>query len=226
MYCFYLLPLLICFSVNGQCPTGPEVVLRFRGTIIPNNSYILYENVRQDEQNRIFCITGKNDCCNFAPNIEGDWYLPDGERIRGGYEYPSVTNFFARSRGLQNIGLYHHGYPQQRGRFHCELPDSDGTNHTLFVNIVEEIPVITSQPVSRSVLRSASVTFSINLTFAEYSTYQWQKNNKSIIEEAGHYQGSTTQHLAVINAQEEDEGEYACVVDHFLLSHTAELSVG
>ena len=228
-YC-YLLLLPFCFIANGQRNiTAPSVALQFVGTTIPNNSYILnqdVQNVRRGEGSRIFCTTDQIDCCNFLPNRKGDWYLPNGERIRGGYEYPNIQNYFARSRGIKNIGLYRKNNPPQRGRFYCELPDSDGTNHTLFVNIVDEIPVITSQPAPHSTYKGGRATFTIDLSFAGSSTYQWQKNNMDINEETGHYQGTTTPNLTVNNVQEEDEGEYRCVVDRYLLSHDAELSVG
>ena len=228
--CCYLLLLPFCFITKGQCNiTTPSVALQFNETTIPNNSYLLYENMenaRQGKGPRLFCITDKIDCCNFVPNGEGDWYLPNGERIRGGYEYPTDQNYFARSRGKQNIGLYRQSYPPQRGRFYCELPDSDGTNHTLFVNIVDEIPVIISQPAPQSTYKGGRATFTIDLSFAGNSTYQWQKNNKDIIEHIRHYQGFTTPNLTVINVQEEDEGEYRCVVDDYLISCAAQLSVG
>ena len=221
VYC--LISLFIYFLVTDRQCSSLGVSLRFRDAILQNNSYVKFRDI--SVQNRVFCVTDKTDCCNFVPNSEGDWYLPNGQRIRGGFEFYR-PNYFARSRGRQDIGLYRHNSPPERGQFHCELPDYNGNNHSLVVNIVDEIPVITTQPVSQTVLEGKNVTFSTNVLFAEYSTYQWQKNNMYIMEERGHFQGTTTPILIVIGVHVEDEGEYHCVVDNFLVSHTAELSVG
>ena len=218
----FLLLSVWCVVVNGDC-SGPGVYLLLRGDVLPNNSYVLYQQIGPE---RLYCFTDKTDCCNVGLQNFGDWYLPSGARVLGGYEHRSINNVFARSRGYRSVGLYRHSRPQQRGRFWCQIPDSSGTNQTLFANIVNEIPAITAQPVSQVVTRNSTVTFSVSVSFSDLATYQWQKNNVDIFDETGNYHGATTPILTVINVQEEDEGDYGCVIDEFLVSHTTELSVG
>ena len=197
-----------------------------KNNILPNNSYVSFWHIGTSGLDRLYCFTDKTDCCNAVSQNFGDWYLPNGDRILGGYEYSNVKDKFIRSRGFRRIGLYRHSAPQQRGRFRCQIPDSSGTNQTLFANIVNAIPVITAQAVSQVATRNKNVTFSVSVSFSNLATYQWQKNNVDIFDDYGNYHGTATPILTVINVQEEDEGDYRCVIDEFLVSHAAELSVG
>ena len=203
-----------------------DVSMQFRNEIVPNNSYVLFSRIQQYLEGRLYCNTISPDCCN---DTAGDWYLPNGERILGGYEYSNTTNKFIRSRDriFHNIGLYRFFNPPERGRFWCELPDTNGTNCTLFVNIVNDIPAIISQPISQAVIKEENVTFSVNVSNNEFAAYQWQKDIININDDdPGNYHGTRSPSLTIINAQEEDEGYYQCVVDNFLVSDSAELSVG
>ena len=211
-----------CLAVNG----GSGVFLLLRNDTLPNNSYVSFWHIGTSGSDRLYCFTDKTDCCNAGTQKFGDWYLPNGSRILGAYEYSNAINKFVRSRGFRRIGLYRHHRPQQRGRFWCQIPDSSGTNQTLFANIVNEIPTITVQPVSQVATRNRNVTLSVSVSFSYLATYQWQKNNVDIFDDYGNYHGTATPILTVINVQEEDEGDYRCVIDEFLVSHAAELSVG
>ena len=220
----FLLLLTHYEAVSGNCPHS-NVFLRLGSQMLPNNSYVLFRDIDRDQ--RLHCHTDKQNCCNFdARNFNGDWHLPDGERVLGGYEYSNANNKFARSRGYRNVGLYRHGSPPQRGRFFCHLPDSSGAIQTMYAMIVNEIPEIIIQPISQAVKQHENVTFAIDLSFSHYSTYQWKKNNISLTDEPERRTGTTTKVLTLIDAQEDDEGYYYCVVDNTLISHRAELSVG
>lgn len=222
----FLLLLVFCMPTNGneQC-SGSGVFLLFRGQLIPNNSYFLYQDVGAHECCRVYCITNKVDCCGFVEQTYGEWYLPNGVKVLGGFEN-SNHHKFSRSRGFRRIGLYRHNNPPERGHFSCQLPDYAGINRTLFVNIVNEIPVITSHPISQTAQRGKNVTFTVLLSFGSYSQYHWLKNNIKISQRYDKYHGITTPVLTIFNIQEEDEGEYSCVIDEYLSSDLAELSVG
>ena len=228
MWSSLLLLLLLSWhqTVNGDCSRA-DVFLQLGNQIVANNSYILYYSIGTTLQDRLYCYTDNTDCCR--DNYNSDWYFPNGERILGGYEYANNIirdGVFARSRGFSNVGLYRHQSPQQRGRFKCVLPDSSGNNCTLYANIVNQIPVINAQPVSQKAVKGDNVTFSVELSVTGFATYRWQKDNKYIKDEHERYQGTTTSVLAIINAQEEDEGNYHCVIDSLLVSDTVELLIG
>ena len=222
-YILLLLTLSWCSNVNGESSES-GVFLRFKGQIVPNNSYILYNRIRDQSQYRLYCYTDNIDCCN---EHNSDWYLPNGERILGGFEYEDITvGVFAKSTGFRLVGLYRHHNPHQRGRFWCVLPDSNGNNRTLFANIVDEIPVIDIQPLSQTVVKGETVTFSIRVSNSNFAFYKWQKDDMDLKDSPGRYEGTITTALTIINAQEEKEGNYHCVIDNFLVSDASELSVG
>ena len=133
---------------------------------------------------------------------------------------------FARSSGFRSLGLYRHFSPYQRGRFWCILPDLNGNNYILFTNIVDEIPVIYAQPLSQTVVKGENVTFSVGVSNANFAIYKWKKDDMDLVDSPGKYEGTITSVLTIINAQEENEGNYRCVIDNFLMSDTVELSVG
>ena len=198
--------------------------MEFRNRIIRNNSHLYYYSFGR---NRLYCRTGNPHCCN---GILGEWYLPDGTQVLGGYEY-SRSNVFARSRGNQNIGLYQHGHPSERGAFRCELPDVNGTNQTLIVYIVNEFPSIRRHPASQLALVGEHAQFSVNISSRYPVLCQWQKNQVDL-SDGEKYQGTTSAILTIFNAQKEDQGLYRCGIDvhryyiHTVSSTSAKLSVG
>ena len=50
---------------------------------------------------------------------------------------PEPDNFFSRNRVTGVVHLNRNGSPADRGCFHCEIPNTDGVNENLFVNIGE-----------------------------------------------------------------------------------------
>ena len=211
--------------INCGCIKS-DVSMYHQNELIPNNSYVLFSSVQRVNM-AIYCNTSNPNCCSAA----GDWYLPNGERILGGYEYSNKTNRFLRSSNqqLHNIGLYRHrsSNPPERGRFWCVVPDTNGTNCTQYVNILSGIPAIVDQSVSQVANTGDNVTYSVNVSNNDFATYQWQKVTEGINDDdMGKYRGIRSPMLTIINVQEEDEGFYRCVIDDYLVSYSAELSVG
>ena len=211
--------------VNCGCIKS-DVSMYHQNELIPNNSYVLFSSVQRVNM-AIYCNTSNPNCCSAA----GDWYLPNGERILGGYEYSNITNRFLRSSNqqLHNIGLYRHrsSNPPERGRLWCVVPDTNGTNCTQYVNIVSGIPAVVDQSVSQVANTGDNVTYSVNVLNNDFATYQWQKVTEGINDDdLGKYHGTRSPMLTIINVQEEDEGFYRCVIDDYLVSYPAELSVG
>ena len=99
----------------------------------------------------------------------------------------------------------------------------------MFVNIVNDIPAIIGQPISQAAFTEENVTFYVNVSNSDFAAYiyQWQKDTTNINDgNLGKYHGTRSPSLTIINAQEEDEGHYQCVIDNFLVSDSAELSIG
>ena len=226
MWCFnFLLFLSYCLTVYSSCNCSVTegVFLTHRNQRIPNNSYVLYDNIRYELQSRLYCHTDNSDCCS---SKDASWFLPNGELILGGYEYDDVTvGVFATALGFGRIGLYPHYSPQHRGRFKCIITDARGNNCTLYANIVDEIPTVIAQPLSKKVAIGSNVTFSFQLSVGSLATYRWQKNNRYVVNGSIRYQGSETPLLVISNVQEEDNGYYRCIIDTFV-SDAAELLTG
>ena len=120
------------------------VYLSLNGVIISNNSYILTSDVGIFDS-ALQCNTDRSDCCRASdhPNgvAQGQWYYPDGREVRSFTEEDAgpPRNFFYRNRDDGIVRLSRYGNPPEanRGRFRCEIPDANGVNVTIFVNIGE-----------------------------------------------------------------------------------------
>ena len=142
------------------------VSLKLQGVTIPNNSIvdlddILYraripELFNEDPSNAnpelhdqaLLCVTDLVDCCDAPHTVRGDWYYPDGSRVR--FDTGTQTISFRANRGPNefldgrqfygSVRLYRrYGTAPGRGRFHCEMPSAaaPNVNQTLYVNIGE-----------------------------------------------------------------------------------------
>ena len=138
------------------------VSLKFRGVIIPNNSFVDIDEIMytapslccndlpsntNSRDEALLCVTDLVDCCDSPHTVRGDWYYPDGRRVELN---PSASVMFRANRGPnQIIGqtqfygsvrlFRRYSTPSERGRFYCKLPSAadPNTNQTLLVNIGE-----------------------------------------------------------------------------------------
>ena len=111
---------------------------------IPNDGYVRVFDIGRDDTG-LHCNTDRSDCCGRAdhPNAtapQGDWYYPNGSEVLSYTQEiasGSTRNFFYRNRFTQIVVLNHRDNPPERGRFRCEVPNADGNNVTVYVNIGE-----------------------------------------------------------------------------------------
>jgi hypothetical protein len=80
-------------------------------------------------------------------------------------------------------------------------------NATLVVN---NIPTITSQPISKTICSGLSTTYNIVATGANL-TYQWQLNNVALVD-GGVLSGTSTSTLSLTNVTSANAGNYTCIV--------------
>ena len=98
-----------------------------------------------DSEKKILCETDLEDCCNNKSTMTGpvgNWYFPNGSIVLHKSDIGDAAPFFARNRGKSILRLFivnntDMSSPPQRGRFHCEVPNSMHSNisQTYFVNI-------------------------------------------------------------------------------------------
>ena len=85
---------------------------------------------------------------------------------------------------------------------------------------------------NKTVNRNDSVVFNVTVMkgFDDGFTYQWQRNGSDLMETLGKFEGVNTAELTVLDAQNEDEGSYTCVVTNGIgdnvTSNEAFLTVG
>ena len=77
--------------------------------------------------------------------------------------------------------------------------------------------------------RNATATFTVEAT-GDGRTYQWQRGDSNLMEMPDMLVGVTTATLMVLDAQDDDEGSYRCVVTNgagdSVTSNEAMLTVG
>ena len=98
-----------------------------------NNSMVSILNIGEGDD-ALLCKTDKQDCCGTQPNRFGEFYYPNGIRI----PVNSAGKDFYRDRGEQLIRLNRReGTSSPTGRYRCEIPDANGGNQKIFINITQ-----------------------------------------------------------------------------------------
>ena len=89
------------------------------------------------------CVTDLEDCCESPRTMRGNWYYPDGRTVvfnTGGGTFQSnrgANEVIGNQQFYGSVRLWRRYTPPERGLFHCELPDANGINQNLYVNICE-----------------------------------------------------------------------------------------
>ena len=119
--------------------------LSLNGTAIPNDGYVLASDI--GEQNAsLHCNTDRSNCCRRTDHLNataaqwGEWYYPNGSQVQSFTHEKALDptkNFFYRNRFAQAVCLNRIGDPPEGGRFRCEVPNADGDNVTMYMNIGE-----------------------------------------------------------------------------------------
>ena len=108
---------------------------------IPSGGYVLASDIGEDDGG-LLCNTDRSGCCRIS--ARGRWYHPDGREITilSRMAAGPSTSFFYRNRGTGVVRLNRQGDPPERGRFHCEIPNTNDVTVTLYVNIGECVACI------------------------------------------------------------------------------------
>ena len=92
--------------------------------------------------------------------------------------------------------------------------------------------MITAGPTNVTVNRNEAVFFNVTIgkDLDEEFTYQWKRNDSDLVEMPGKFEGVNTSVLTIIDARNEDEDCYQCVIYNgagdSVRSNEAFLSVG
>lgn len=83
--------------------------------------------------------------------------------------------------------------------------DSDALFKIIYTN--NNLPVITSQPISATITQGQSVSFSVSASGMQPLSYQWQKNGSDIA-------GATAATFSIANVQPSGTGQYRAIVSN------------
>ena len=112
-----------------RLPGAVGVTLSLRGYAVPNNSYVNAADIDNTDDGALLCCTDKPGCCGNDSNREGQWYFPNGMRVR------HENQGFRRDRSDGVVRLKQNGMSTDRGLFYCEVPDANDENQTVYVYI-------------------------------------------------------------------------------------------
>lgn len=142
LYEFYS-NILIIMHIFLRCLAG--ISLSLRGTPLQNNSYVNVNSIGSGDNSSsdaegLLCLTNKDDCCALAQvgdTTLGHWFFPNGSTVgsRRSNSDANSTDYFYRNRFKSVVRLLRVGQPTERGSFHCEVPNANNINQTLYVNI-------------------------------------------------------------------------------------------
>ena len=131
-----LLLLILCLA-DIQCQTFPYV--SFMGQTLANNSYVDLSLVGNDDSgsDSVQCHTDLNTCCSArqGPN-RGDWYFPNGYRLR----FP-IGSGIAQSRQDRRVELRQTTDTGRSGIYRCDIETSgfeNGIRETVYVGLYSE----------------------------------------------------------------------------------------
>ena len=114
------------------------------GVRLLNDSLVDFDDIPDENTvsdagvNALNCITNLEACCNSAlegvTEQIGHWYYPNGSEVLNNKDGGTT---FRRNRDRSVVRMWRRGTPSQRGRFHCEVPNSQDVNQIRYVNICE-----------------------------------------------------------------------------------------
>ena len=115
-----------------------------RGVSYADGDTVLLSDIGEGE-NGLKCATTQTDCCGHdatGGTVEaerrGEFYYPDGTQVptRGG----AGSDGLFRGRGYQFISLQRLSTATTTpptGRYRCDIPNSEGVSHSIYVDIGE-----------------------------------------------------------------------------------------
>ena len=109
------------------------------GNFYANNTVIPMDEIGEGAM-ALLCFTNNLDCCGEPPRRFGEWYFPNGSSV-GRQSESSI--YRDRGPSVVRLNLRNHS-TSLTGVFHCEIPDMNGTNQSIYIGLY---------PVNKGILR-------------------------------------------------------------------------
>jgi hypothetical protein len=200
--------------------TAAGIFLTLNGTVISNDGYVLISDVGSNNATALVCNT------NLPPGREhssGEWVSPDGTLV-GGHGSGQVPGF-VMTRGPMETQLLRNMAtdPPSQGMYHCQIEDSLGTLHSLYVGLYNAGEGNTSVRENISfVLESdengASLSFMLTCisTGGPATTVTWTRDSVPVTEgtESMLDDPVSAQYTHTLNVTGRQRGLYTCAVSN------------
>ena len=97
-----------------------------------NNSIVAINDIGEGDS-ALLCVTDKPDCCKPPDGTaQGEFYYPNRSAVS-----PGNTNPLYKNRGPQVVRLNRKiNVLSPTGVYRCEIPDTNGMNGILYINII------------------------------------------------------------------------------------------
>ena len=135
-------PLLLCLlSALVEVHSQPVPYVNFKGTNLPNHSYVDLTLVGTSDGDSVQCHTDLSTCCNRTQGADrGDWYFPNGDRL----PFNNVSIDIYEFRTAQRVDVRRRNNGETSGIYRCTIEtnavhsndDSDNTTReTVYVGL-------------------------------------------------------------------------------------------
>ena len=112
-----------------------DVWIMLRNTTYQNNSNVILEDIGDEVDDALLCITNQTACCR--PPYSGDmgaalgnWYFPNGTVVFS----TGVHSDIYRTRG-QMVVRMHRKRGGEEGIYRCEIPDAMNFTQTIYIGV-------------------------------------------------------------------------------------------
>lgn len=130
------------------------------------------------------CITDYTQCCSAFPYRQGEFYYPNGERVR----VQGTGDGMYRNRGNKEIRLNRKkDVTSPTGRFCCELPNANGVIQSIYINLSRKEIVTPIMIVDLLITNTAEAVISFEQ--ASYTFGEDINVGKVCLERSGYIQG-------------------------------------
>ena len=116
-------------------PDAGDVWFSLNGTTYHNNSCVTLEDIGDDSDTALLCMTNLTACCRAPYTGEngrglGNWFFPNGTEVpSSGKQWD-----FNRTRGYMVVSMY-----RRRGGvagiYRCQIPDSTNVTQTIYIGV-------------------------------------------------------------------------------------------
>ena len=111
-----------------------DVRFSLNGTTYQNNSIVTLENIGNNSDTALLCMTNFTPCCrpSYNESAVGNWFFPNGTTVPS--RSVNVSTTFYRTRGRMVV-LLHHGGGGVDGIYRCEIPVSTNIYQTIYIGV-------------------------------------------------------------------------------------------